>query len=115
MELANEIDSLGRRASGPTRGLNAYTTQQPTRPGAARKITSARRPQVHFGRLLRELASSHSMFMDGMQKSFVEPMEVYTRAEHGKLAERKKAWEATDEAYVAVRKRRRGGAGAGGG
>lgn len=44
------------------------------------------------------------MFMDGMQKSFVEPMEAYTRAEHGKLAERKKAWEATEEVYVAVRR-----------
>lgn len=42
------------------------------------------------------------MFMDGLQKSFVEPMERYTRAEHGKLAENKKAWEATEEVYVAV-------------
>ncbi|CAM9509210.1 unnamed protein product, partial [Scytosiphon promiscuus] len=56
---------------------------------------------VQFGRLLKEQASSHSMFMDGMQKSFVEPMEAYTRAEHGKLAERKKTWEATEEVYVA--------------
>lgn len=42
------------------------------------------------------------MFMSGLQKSFVEPMEAYTRAEHGKLADNKKAWEATEEVYVAV-------------
>lgn len=40
--------------------------------------------------------------MDGLQKSFVEPMEAYTRAEYGKLADNKKAWEATEEVYVAV-------------
>lgn len=40
--------------------------------------------------------------MHGMQKSFVEPMERYTRQEHGMLAERKKVWEATEEVYVGV-------------
>lgn len=58
--------------------------------------------QVQFGRLLREQAAAQNMFMDGLQKSFVEPMERYTRAEYGKLAENKKAWEATEEVYVAV-------------
>lgn len=58
---------------------------------------------MQFGRLLKEQALSHSMFMDGIQKSFVEPMEAYRRAAHGKLAERKKAWEATEEVFVTVR------------
>lgn len=59
--------------------------------------------QVQFGRLLREQAASQDQFMAGMQKSFVEPMEAYTREEHGKLANSKKTWVATEEAYVAVR------------
>lgn len=58
---------------------------------------------MQFGRLLREQAASQDQFMAGMQKSFVEPMEAYTREEHGKLANSKKTWVATEEAYVAVR------------
>lgn len=42
------------------------------------------------------------MFMHGLQKSFVEPMEAYTHSEHARLVENKRAWEATEEVYVAV-------------
>ena len=58
--------------------------------------------QVQFGRLLREQAAAQSMFMDGLQKSFVEPMESYTRGEYGELADNKKVWETAEEVYVAV-------------
>lgn len=46
--------------------------------------------------------------MLGLQKSFVEPMEAYTKAEYGRLADNKKAWEATEESYVAVSQSRDG-------
>lgn len=72
-------------------------------PSSSFCCVSAAVSQVQFGRLLREQAAAQSMFMDGLQKSFVEPMERYTQTEYGKLAENKKAWEATEEVYVAVR------------
>ncbi|CAM9748467.1 unnamed protein product, partial [Ascophyllum nodosum] len=95
--------SIGGGGGGASDYASGATSSRSSNTGERERLLGSLTPiLVQFGRLLREQAAAQSMFMDGLQKSFVEPMESYTRGEYGELADNKKVWETAEEVYVAA-------------